>query len=103
MKFCTRCGKELADEAIVCVGCGCSQKNNIYYKDGDSKSFGWALLGFFVPLVGLILYLVWNDSYPMRAKSSGKGTLAGAVTGVVLTVLFYVLYFAIIIWAVMYQ
>lgn len=23
MKYCTKCGKELMDEAIVCVGCGC--------------------------------------------------------------------------------
>ena len=24
MKYCTKCGKELVDEAIVCVGCGCA-------------------------------------------------------------------------------
>ena len=23
MKYCTKCGHELVDEAIVCVGCGC--------------------------------------------------------------------------------
>ena len=23
MKYCQKCGKELADEAVVCVGCGC--------------------------------------------------------------------------------
>ena len=23
MKYCTHCGKELLDEAVVCVGCGC--------------------------------------------------------------------------------
>ena len=23
MKFCSKCGKELADEAVICVGCGC--------------------------------------------------------------------------------
>ncbi len=23
MKYCTHCGKELFDEAVVCVGCGC--------------------------------------------------------------------------------
>lgn len=101
MKYCTRCGKELVDEAVVCVGCGCSQKNNRYYKEGDSGSFGWALLGFFVPLAGLILYLIWNDSYPMRAKSCGKGALTGAITSVVLTVLFYILYFTVIIMAIM--
>ena len=24
MKYCTHCGKELLDEAVICVGCGCS-------------------------------------------------------------------------------
>ena len=23
MKYCTHCGKELLDEAVICVGCGC--------------------------------------------------------------------------------
>ena len=23
MKFCEKCGKELEDDAIVCMGCGC--------------------------------------------------------------------------------
>ncbi len=24
MKYCTHCGKELLDEAVVCIGCGCA-------------------------------------------------------------------------------
>ena len=24
MKFCQKCGKEIADEAIICPGCGCA-------------------------------------------------------------------------------
>ena len=24
MKFCSKCGKEIADEAVVCVNCGCA-------------------------------------------------------------------------------
>ena len=26
MKYCSKCGKELADEAVICVGCGCPVK-----------------------------------------------------------------------------
>lgn len=33
MKYCTHCGKELLDEAIVCPGCGCS----VQY-DGDNTA-----------------------------------------------------------------
>lgn len=28
MKYCTKCGKELYDEAVICMGCGCMVENN---------------------------------------------------------------------------
>ncbi len=30
MKYCSKCGKELLDEAVICVGCGCAvgEQNN---------------------------------------------------------------------------
>jgi hypothetical protein len=45
----------------------------------DAPSGGFAVLCFFIPLVGLILYLVWKDEYPLKAKSCGKGALIGAI------------------------
>ena len=35
MKYCTHCGKELFDEAVICVGCGCavSDQNIIAVKN----------------------------------------------------------------------
>ena len=86
MKFCSKCGKELMDEAVVCPGCGCSQGNTPVAN--DSSSFGWALLGFCIPIVGLILYLVWKDQTPLKAKSAGKG----ALTSVIVSVVFYIIY-----------
>lgn len=50
---------------------GYSQQSN------DSGSFGWAVLGFFIPLVGLILWLVWKDTKPKSAKMAGIGALVG--------------------------
>lgn len=58
MKFCTKCGKEIADEAVICPGCGVSvqpAKKENAGKDGlavASKIFlilgciaqGWLLL-----------------------------------------------------------
>lgn len=63
---------------------------------GDSSSFGWGLLGFFIPLAGLILYLVWKDEYPLRAKSAGKGALAAVIIYVVIVVLYVIIAIAII-------
>lgn len=45
----------------------------------DSASLGYGLLGFLIPIVGLILYLIWKDEYPQRAKSVGKGALVAAI------------------------
>ena len=75
------------DDAVICPGCGCPQGiQSISYTDSDN--FGWAVLGFCVPIVGLILYLVWNNSAPRKAKLAGKGALASVIAGVV----FYIIY-----------
>lgn len=74
MKFCKNCGAEVADEAVLCVKCGCSLSQT----DKDDKpNGGFAVLGFFAPIVGLILFLVWKKEYPRKAKSCGIGTLIG--------------------------
>ena len=61
----------------------------------DAPSTGYAVLGFFIPIVGLILYLVWRDSQPQRAHSCGKGALFGIITYVVLIIAMYAIAFAI--------
>lgn len=93
MKFCSKCGKEINDEAVVCVHCGCSTADP--GKNGtvvfDAPSFGYGLLGFLIPLVGLILFLCWKDKTPLRAKSAG----IGALVSVIIAVVFYVLVIAV--------
>lgn len=53
----------------------------------DKGGFLWGLLGFCIPIVGLILFLVWKDSKPKSAKAAGIGALVSVVIGVV----FYIL------------
>ena len=93
--FCSKCGKEIPDEAAICVHCGVptANYNTVAVNKDDKKSFGFALLGFFIPLVGLILWLCWKNDSPLKAKSAGKG----ALTGVIVSVVFYILWFALII------
>lgn len=57
----------------------------------DTGSFGWAVLGFFIPLAGLILFLVWRTEKPLSAKKAG----VGALTGVLVTVALYALIFVV--------
>ena len=84
MKFCSKCGNEMVEEAVVCPHCGCAVAPNAVE---DAPSTGFAVLGFFLPIVGLILYLVNKDKAPLRAKSAGKGALIGFCVSVALSVI----------------
>ena len=84
--YCSHCGKPIPEGADYCLNCGCAVNGSAPNKD-DSSSFGFALLGFLFPLIGLILYFVYEDKRPKRAKSVGKGALAGVITGIVVSIL----------------
>ncbi len=91
MAFCRNCGQSIDDNAVVCVHCGTAVSNTPATDPDDASSVGFAILGFFFPLIGLILYLVWKGNKPKRAKSCGKGALIGFIVGIVLSILISVL------------
>lgn len=88
--FCSKCGKEVHDEAVVCVHCGCAIKNVTasIANANDAPNTGFAVLGFFIPLVGLILYLINKDTSPLKAKSAGKGALIGFCVGLAFSIIY---------------
>ena len=49
-------------------------------------------MGFFIPIVGLILFLIYEGKKPKRAKSAGKGALIGFITKIVLSIILAILY-----------
>lgn len=55
--------------------------------ENDKGGFLWGLLGFCIPIVGLILFLVWKDSKPKTSKAAG----IGALVSVIIAVVFYIL------------
>lgn len=54
----------------------------------DSGSIGWAILGFFIPIVGLILFLVWKNTKPQCAKMAGIGAIVGFCLGLIMNMSF---------------
>ena len=74
MKYCKNCNSELNDNAIYCSHCGLTQEIEIN-KVNDKGGFWWGLLGFVVPLVGFILYLVFRNERPKTSKACGIGAL----------------------------
>ena len=91
--FCSKCGKEINEEAVVCIHCGCAIENKKApaATNNDAPSMGWAVLGFFIPLVGLILYLVNKDTAPLKAKSAGKGALIGFCVSLAFSIIYGVI------------
>lgn len=93
--YCPKCGKLIDRENVLyCPSCGArledtpvqneamfQQPYSPYspYKNPyeEKPSFGWAILGFLVPVVGWILYFVWMHDYPKKAKYCGIAGIVG--------------------------
>ena len=90
--YCVNCGREIDNNAVICVNCGTNVQRSAAPAP-DTGGFGWGALGFFVPIVGLILYLVWRLEKPLTAKSAGVGALVGFGLGI----LFFIIYFMFMI------
>ena len=85
MKYCNNCGKEVDDNAVICPSCGCAvASKNV---EVDKPSTGLNILSFLIPLVGLILYLSWQNSTPIKAKAVGKWALIGFCVAVGLSII----------------
>jgi len=57
---------------------------------------GLAVLSWFIPLAGLVIYLTEKDTKPKTAKACGKCALASFIINVVLVVLIYVVFFIVL-------
>lgn len=86
MKYCSQCGKELVDEAVVCPNCGCAVQAPVNQQE-DKPSTVLNILAFLFPVIGLILFLCFQKTTPVRAKAIGKWGLDGVVVGVALSIL----------------
>ena len=91
--YCKTCGEVINDEAVICPKCGC-ETGKKSHTEKDGEGIGFFILGFLFPLIGLILYLVWKNEYPLRAKSVGKGALISVITVAVLYFLILIFAFA---------
>lgn len=116
MKFCTFCGKEIADEAVLCLGCGCkTQKNNfnmssqtimppqqMIIEETEPQLATWAkicgIVSFFIGwfalgITAIVLACMSKDETNGVMCSSAK---VGYVCGIISTVLTFVLFVLIV-------
>ena len=57
MKFCTNCGKEVNENAVICVNCGCALAQNGAQQriENDQKNLTRFLLTFFLGWIGSLI------------------------------------------------
>ena len=108
--YCKHCGSQIDEKAVFCQNCGKKVNEEIkevkivkpelnqttqYKEYNEGSSVGWGFLGYFIPLVGLILFLEWKESKPKSAKAAGIGALVSVISSVALGVLYFVLMFVL--------
>ena len=98
MKFCTKCGKEMFDEAVVCPNCGCATGKPVANsQEDDQVSVGLCILAVLIPLFGVIYWPLKHKETPKKAKACGIAAIIswavsfvlGFVIGFVGTILAY--------------
>ena len=90
--YCKNCGRSVDDTSSYCNNCGAriDNKPNADVSE-DNSNLGFAILEFFIPIVGLILFLIYEEKKPKRAKSAVKGALIGFITEIVLAIILVIL------------
>ena len=112
MKFCTHCGKEIADEAVICLNCGCKTQNGntfisspttapIIVEEAESQLATWAkicgIVSFFIGwfalgITAIVLAQVSkDDTNGVMCPAAKTGYVCGIISTVLSLLLFVVI------------
>lgn len=103
MKKCPNCGARIYSNDYRCQYCGSEtdrtstslkQQPDHLFKENNSanKQFSnivddgsiiWGIIGFIFPIIGFIIYIVWNKTKPKNAQKAGLGALIGFIAQVI--------------------
>lgn len=94
-RFCANCGAPLTPQQTAYhQPDGAPYEQPPYYQPNyqqtnpdDKGGCLWGGLGFLIPIVGLILYLVWRRERPKTAKACGIGALVGFILEIVFSII----------------
>ena len=75
--YCSHCGSQISPSAAVCLKCGCAVNGGNH--SADKPSFVLDMISVFCPLIGIILFCVFDGNYQLKAKSMGSACLVGIV------------------------
>lgn len=96
--FCQKCGKEINDDAVVCVGCGCSvqQKSSVSdnqstkeAKESNSTANCALLFAFLLPIVGIIMGIIGVCKYKTPKYKQR------CITAIIVSIVVWIISFAL--------
>lgn len=85
MKSCLKCGRECADEAVRCPNCGNAMDNSV---SEDRINVGLCILSSFIPLFGIIYWVLKGKETPRKARTCGIVAIVSWVVSFVCSFLF---------------
>ncbi len=105
MKYCSKCGKEIMDDAVICIHCGCSTNSNAGFTPQnpiiqnkapeETKTLATCALvfSFLMPLIGLILGIVGACKYETPEYKSSS--VSAIFISIVVWIISFVILFAL--------
>lgn len=83
--YCQNCGKEINDDAVVCVHCGClvNQGQSLHkLEKQDKANIGLGIVSFLFPIFGWIYGGIRYSEHPNSSKTYITCGIVGFVLGV---------------------
>lgn len=115
MKYCTHCGKQIADEAVICLACGCTTKSTgqgsaapvqVIVEDSEPELATWSkicgIISFFIGwfALGITAIVLANMSKEETGGKMCPSAKVGYICGIISTVLTGVLFLLLIVFLV---
>ena len=112
MKFCSHCGKEVADEAVICLNCGCKIQNSgnintnntvVIEEETEPQLATWSkicgIISFFIGwfALGITAIVLASMSKEETGGVMCSSAKVGYVCGIVSTILSFVLFVVLIV------
>jgi len=92
MKFCSKCGKEILEDAVICPHCGCAV-GKMPRGMIDKINPAWCILSVLFPLFGIFYWGFRYDTTPKRARACAIAALISVIVSIVIWV--FIIVFAI--------
>ena len=109
MKKCSVCNNVVDDNMNFCPNCGnnyfvydnnynynYNYQNNIQPQSNLGNPIIWGILGYFVPLAGIILFFVWKSTNPKHGNAAGIGALINIGLSIVVVIFYLIFLFGVI-------